>query len=617
MSRRCLILLCCFFCSIWFIPTPGFCEVTVGVTVSPEEGTVQDTFTVEISFSGTQAGGIHQPQFEENKDFEVTPFGSQTQHSIVNGAASFTMTYRYQLVPRHDLPSGTYKIPRGFLVIGGSRTYLRQPEIQIAKESTSGSPDAAKHGVDFTQLINNTKPYVGQQVLYEAQVITGTQLYNPDFSDPEFTGFWRESYDKTRELHKSYAGQNFTVFVLTEALFPTAPGAVTIPARSFTADIPVRKSPQRRISPFDSFFDLQLNLDSVYNLAKKRFVAEPISLDAQPLPPPPMTNTNIIPVGTVSAYTSVDKVIIPQGESATLSIELEGNANLRAYELPPLNEQDARDFKLYSDKPDLNVSYGKSGVTFKKKFSLALVPKRAGNLDLPVFTIITFDPEAKEYRMLATEKKTLTVTPSLTTEQLVVRGAQEGIQTDKPVDQRQDINSLSEDLLPQRATIGAWQTNKPLSISVIVALFLLLPFLSMTYRWKLLAANRKGDPLELLRLGAYQKAKSGIDTLEQEISQGSMTAQQIDKLSSTLTRFLGEKFLRAGESLTPIEAGRLVKEKTQNQETQEQVERLLKDLERYRFGGSLNTSLEQGKQLIATLRAIIEKIEQTVPLRIK
>ncbi len=581
-------------------------EVEVSVSVRPESGTVNEQFRLEVTLRGEQAKEFEPPIFEENSDFEIFSAGTASNISIVNGRSNTAFSHVFTVQPNSKLEPGRYSLPRGYFVRNGKKVFLKDQEITIVKDDSA--PAKQKElGVDVVQTLNNTAPYVGEQVLYEFKIVTNRRLYNAAVSEPSFPGFWHEPFEKNDETHRTYGQQSSTIYTIRAALFAFDTGELRIPGRILTAELPVQRKRTRLPDPWrdgwGGFFDF--DLDTGLQLTKRKFTANDLTVEVKQLPENPLKSSGYVPVGKVQIASALDKSTVTQGSSVTLTVELYGDANLRPYELPPLGEADKKNFRVYLDKPDLKTFYEGTTVKFKKRFSMALVPLKAGELPLPVFTVVTFDPQAQEYRALQTSTRSVSVLPDKLADQLVVsRGVDTPTTLERPEEEKDTVVLLGEDLLPQHVGPELYRRAPRINTLTFFFLLFLLPLVSLLLRF--IAGHHlqlRLNPHLLAERSALIRASSSLD--------GLTDGADLTPIMGVITRYLGERFRRHGESLTSIEAATLVSEKTNDSGLGDRTRELLAKLERYRYGGGSRSGAEAEKEsLLEQARVLLREIEK-------
>lgn len=587
--------------AFWLLTAAAFCrevraEVRALVNVSPGAGTVEDIFEMEIAVYGDPTGSAGDPKFEESPHFTVNSIGESVKHLIVNGDATSVRTYRYQLIPKLSLKPGTYTGPKSYFELRGRRVYLSQPKIDIT--STGSRLSAADLNIEFTQRVTNPTPYFGEQVLYEATVISKHPGRNANLSEIEYDGFWSESFEDQAQVAKELPG-GAKLYTLRTALFPVRSGEIRLPERALTIELQIQRPVPRRRGYDPLFGHFPDVFDRFYQAVSKRLVAEPITVNVRPLPPAPAGSQSYIPVGMVSIASAVDKKLVPLGEGVTMTIDFYGNANLRPLTLPEhVLEKARQDFKIYEDEPVIERFIERGQIFFRKKFTLALVPKRSGKLALPKFDIAIFDPKAEQYTTLEAPERILHVTPPLDEESLVV-SAPEGTGEDV----KQNVTMLGEDLLPQHRGSGALKPAPRFSSAWIVTLLLLFPALGACGHWYAVRLARlHSDPALAARRNAFANASA---VLKRQAG----SAAAVEPLLSAARGYIGDRFGRTGQSLTSAEIREIVERNTRDAELARELATVLSRLEQRQYGSALAASepVLTAEELLSLLRRVEEK----------
>jgi hypothetical protein len=589
------------------------------VTLSPGAGTVDDTFELDVALQGKQGGQIGRPEFEASNDFDIESTGTSTRNEFVNGVQSFQILFSFQVTPRADLPPGNYLLPKGTVAVDGQQIALNGTKISIfGPNSSTPATTSSSQGVraeidalrrepstiDFTHVVDNYQPYVGEQVIYRAEVATATGFASANLSDIELNGFWREPFGKNQEQVRNIG--NTVVHSIFEALFPSQSGDIEIPRRTLTAQIRVVDPVHRRRS-MDLFEDFFSDMDAFggSRMVTKRFVAQPFTVHVKDLPPPPFPHLGYIPVGDVSVRAGVDRTAVKQGESVTLKIEMTGDANLKPYELPQPYAGDIADFKTYVDKPQVETTPTKTRVLFRKVFDIALVPQKAGALKLPEYRIVTFDPKNGKYVTVTTGEHIIQVAASAEPEQLVVRGLPAPDRsTSADSEQKTEIQLLGEGLYPQHVGPETYLKSRHVPPEYLWTVLLGLPLLLLPFHISILRRRtRLADHAGLLQVQAYRKALDSFQALE------NISSDSAERCLAVLRTYLGERFRFTGESLTSAELRELLSKRVKNHAVIDHAEEVFLKLQKTVYGGGGGDE-KAVRELVTEARAVVKDIEK-------
>lgn len=603
---------------LFFISTIAQAEVTVEAIVDPKSGTAEDSFVLQVVVSGDFLK-VGRTEFNHSEEFEITYSGSSNRTEIINSKRSHQVTFSYMISPSGEIKIGKYLLPSGALEIDGEKKEFSGPEINILgasanQEKQGKASNNTKQGVEFTQVVDNYEPYVGEQVLYRAEIASSKSIANGSLEDLSFNGFWRESFGKNAEQKRNVGG--LLVFSLLEGIFPNKEGELEIPMRKFSAKVEVveQRDPRRPWDLFDRFFD-DADVFASRRLVPISILAPGVKIRAKPLPPPPRSNLSYIPVGNVrvsSAVKQPDAVgqpqavgpqTVKQGESITLTIEINADANLRPYELSQVQGKDLNSFKIYTDQPTIETGVKGNKIYFKKVWKIALVCQKPGKFQVPQYEIVSFDPQLKQYKTETTLTKEIEVLADITGNHLQVYGEQkeEKEKIQEKEDTRKDIQLLSEDLRPQRLSPALYQPAYKFNNNFLI-LLCALPLATFLFCYfNYLRTLNSGTSEISLSKKAFSKAQVALS--EKDID--------LDSLASIFRKYFGEKFIVQAESLTASDIKALILQKSKNLEFATKAESLFGDIQKYLYAG-LQVQESELLALVVRTKNLIEEIDKNV-----
>lgn len=548
----------------------------VRATVDRTEVTIEDQLLLEVTIEGTQRA---RPELPDLSAFEVVPRGTSRQFSSVNGRATSSITYTYVLIPK---TTGSFTIGPATAEVDG-RTYSSTP-FTVRVLEASAQPQESRDV--FTRAsVSTTRPYVGQQVVYTWRFFRRVRVGEARLEPQEFTGFLVEDLGEVREYQATVGGQQFFVSEIKKALFPQEEGAVVVPGSRLTVQVATGRRSARRRPFFDDFFGAT---------ESKLLRTQPIELEVRPLPAPPAGFSGL--VGDFDLRTSISKRWLAVGESTTLEISIAGDGNPRMISEPELPELSA--FKVYDDRPSSSVERSGPRLRGSKTYTKALVPLVPGELEVPGFELVVFDPEAGSYRTERSEPMRLEVTPAEGEEELRLTEALD------PTAGKVAVRILADDVLPLHRGLEVldvpWSERRPL----VVWLALLLPPLAYLAAWLVHRRRRRfaADAGLLRRRNALRTAQRCLREL------GRDGADAEARASLCLRRYVGDKLGAEGSALTPAETEQLLRTEGVDEPTRREVRSLLERLEAARYGAA---SVDPGR-LSDEIAPLIRRIERQV-----
>lgn len=240
--------------------------------------------------------------------------------------------------------------------------------------------------VDFHAAVSPETLYVGQQATYQVAVLldeaVGSRLpRNPEYLPPELRGLL--AYDlggQQRFMHET-GGKRYTAYVFQKALFPLAPGTITVPSPSLSYSL--RQS--------SSYFSRE-DAHSVRAESSKVVVL------ALPEEGKPVDFTGA--VGVFKSAVHLDAATARVGDPLVLTLRVSGSGNIKLLPRPTLQVEWA------SAVPGTErLQMDTSGVVVRgsKEFDWILTPTRSGDVTTPTVNYSYFNPEKREYEVVEAE----------------------------------------------------------------------------------------------------------------------------------------------------------------------------------------------------------------------
>lgn len=380
--------------------------------MTPKSGTTDDQFTATLTIEVESGVGPDQVWAPVADDFTVADTqvsdARSRQFDPVSGAdLQLTVEKRtYTLVPK---TTGDLTIGPARVHIGGHEYTTSQVTVHVSDPNSSpssvdpdptlpggvgapgfrrphipaGHPDAFLHVV-----VDETAPYVGQQVIVTWLLYTRDELQSFEPSPPTLDDLWSEKLYEPD--HLSYFadyvdGALYRVAIVSKrALFPTRSGSIVV-------------------GPFGA------KVQSYYSSvgAPKQIESPPVTLDVKPLPSGAPPHFDPTYVGRYSVTASVDRTEIDAGESLTLTLRVDGEGAIRRTTPPELHSggfafRTPRDF-------DEKVDTSGNVVRGERTYRYWTTPQQGGKQTIPPLEIPYFDPSTGQYEIARTEPISLVV----------------------------------------------------------------------------------------------------------------------------------------------------------------------------------------------------------------
>ena len=561
----------------------------IQATVDRPEATVEEPLVLTVTVFGSQEA---RPQLPELAEFDVRPAGTSTQLQIIDGKASASVSYSFQLLARR---SGSFTVGAASVEIEGT-TYRSQP-FSVRILPAGERPQQGERELFLQATVSNREPYVGEQVLYTWRFYRRVRIGNASLEPYEFSGFLVEdlgdAQGAVQEFRSTVDGQQYWVSEFRKALFPQQEGRLTVRGPDLTCAVVVQRRGGRR-SVFDDVFG---RLDTETRVLR----SEPIELQVRPLPPAPAGYSGLI--GRFAIAAEVSRRELTAGDSTTWKLTVSGSGNAQLIGEPKVPDLPA--FKVYADQPEAALSRSRDGLSGRKSFSRALVPLAAGELALPSVSLTYFDPGSATYRVAATDPIALTVAPAAGREDLRLTEAV------APTTGKVAVRILADELLPQHRGLEALAPGGLSGLGDAAWMGgLVLPPLAWLGLWALRSRQQRyaRDSGLKRRRRALRKALAAARQAQEAATAG-REAVACELASRCLRELVGDRLGLMGSALTPAEVDEQLKLRGLSAELVRRAHELLACLEAARYGARPLS----GGEIASNLKPLLAELDRELP----
>ncbi len=410
MKKIFLIALICCFLSIksW---AQSF-EATVNRTTVPEGETFVLTLDLKDIDSNTSPdlSGLA-------KDFTTFSVSNGYRTNIINGAVSKSRQWNLVLMPNQ---TGSLTIP-SFEVAG----YKTKPitlnvvpagsEDQLVSSQADNSPK-----FKMTGNVDNTTPYVGQQINYQLKLYDagGLQGDAPSFVSSS-DDFVIKNLGEPKIETKIVNGQTLREITFNYALFAQKSGELTIPPLRFNGYYLTKTT---RTDPFASFFDDE-QFFAGFGLNDVFASRTPVVLNTKPLklnvkPQAKGAQGWWLPAKEVklSAEFEKGKPAFKVGEAVSRTIYLKAVGVLDS-QLPEISFPSVKGLKQYPEKPVTDMALEGDDVVSYARISNVYIPETSGQITLPEIKLKWFNTQTNTSETAILPAVTVNVAPSSTVSQ--------------------------------------------------------------------------------------------------------------------------------------------------------------------------------------------------------
>lgn len=306
--------------------------------------------------------------------FEVLATRQVNRLTTIEGEARVVSRWIITLQPRNE----------GFVVIPPVR--LGEAETQpitlhvVASEQASGGKLAP---IFIDASLDRESVYVQAQAVLTLRIYHSLSLYDDSSLTPlQMPEARVEQLGEPRTYEKLISGVRHGVIELRYAIFPLHSGELEIPPQVFSAT-PVERG---RASPFGTFGSRPGT--------PTRVTSPRIPLQVKPKPASYPADAPWLPARSLSLAESwtPDPGEARVGDSLTRQILLSAEG-LSSAQLPPLAAAQSEGLRRYPDQPKLDDEVNERGISGSREHREALVPTRAGSLQLPAVEVVWWNTE--------------------------------------------------------------------------------------------------------------------------------------------------------------------------------------------------------------------------------
>ncbi|HEX6589487.1 MAG TPA: BatD family protein [Longimicrobiales bacterium] len=381
--------------------------VGVAVNMSAARVAVGDVVIYEVTVTtpGRAPDEVQLPQFAGGLVMQSTR--RYDEYSIrFPGGRIRTTRFEVHLRARS---AGRYAIPPVVVAHEGRRYASRSVALQVVPAGSlppgarSGSPRVegftpSAVGPDGEALLRaRLEPdtvFVGEQATLIVDALISDDLRTrlrraPEYLTPSVSGMWTQDLTDVAGTRVEWsASRRYEVQTFRRAYFPLEVGTFTVPEARLLYEA-------RRGFLFTPY--------------SEELTSAPLDLVVLPLPDGDVPASFTGAVGDYSISATLAPANLAVGDAALLTVVVRGDGNLKALPAPRIP---AAPVALDSPTEDADVEPASGVVSGRKTFTWAVVPERAGLIEIGPIEYGFFDPDAREYRVARTGVLALEVAPA-------------------------------------------------------------------------------------------------------------------------------------------------------------------------------------------------------------
>jgi len=600
-------------CLVLFVVQNIQAQVSIQASVDRSRVEVGEIVQFTVSVEAQQMSGLAAPEVPSPNGLQLVGSTSSTSTSIsiVNGSMSTTRTTTYSFSFRTE-KEGSFILGPAKVTHEGKTYQSSSARVEVVKGTGQAqtrptpSPGQSLSTEQIQEIQENLflqavpdkqSVYVGEQVGITYKLYTRYDLNNVHYGQiPTFTGFWTETIFDAKRLdlkREVIDGRAYNVSELKRlALFPTTRGTHQLDQLEVVCDVPMRTRSRSLFGfdPFDSFDPFRTQQVTVRS--------EDISVEVKPLPtgaPQGFSGA----VGRFDITVDVTPTTVLAGDPVSVKVNVVGVGNLQAI-LEPVRPNDAQ-FRFYDPKTTLEADVQGGRYGGKKTFEYVMIPGKAGEVELPPFKLVFFDPIRGRYETVASRPMTLTVTPNGNLSQPEVIANREEVRL-----LGQDIRYIKpnrEQLVDQSGLL--YQRGSYWLLQFLPVVGVVVAYVYRKHQEKL-----EGDVAYARRRRAHSEARKRLGEAARLKEAGEFAAFHAE-LHRSVAQFLADRLNRSAAGLTAEEASRILKDKKIDDDHIVQVRHIFQQCDMARFApGQVNA--EQVNVLYEKAVGVIDYLERVI-----
>ena len=548
--------------SIWY-PTLSAADLEVTLRVDRAEATLVDTIRMEVGVSGSRNSDA-EPVLHGLEDFLVRRGGTSSRIEIINGKVNAGLTYTYFIQPQK---TGTFEIGPAEIDVDGRKAESNRVKLVVNASAKSSGTDRGPVFIEAS--IGSSDAYVEEQVLYILKLYRRVNVDDLTLSLPQVEHIAFKQLGKPREYQATVGGATYQVLEVRYSLSAAKDGEYIIGPSKMNMTVRGRGSQ----SLFDDFF--QSPFSSFSSGQPLTVATDPVELNVRALPEKERPADFSGLVGNFRMESRLQPTSIKAGESATLTVQIDGKGNINR--IPDIDLPELPFARAYNDQPLLETEQDDQGVGGRKTMKWALVPQKAGRFEIPVLKLSFFNPDTETYDILQTSVHTLSVLPGTTQDPAALQTSP-SLAPSAETSVKKEIQQIGNDILPIHMSAG--------NLSV--------PYQALSKGWLFWLALFGPFSIYLMLWGAIKLGKRSPDRITQSRSKNAFRKlskrcrQDIAGCSDLIDAFreyLNSRFDLSIGTLTSDEAEKILRAKGAGTDTTNKICALILRLENAVYAG--------------------------------
>lgn len=323
------------------------------------------------------------------KELSILSSSKYHRSSTVNGVSETQLGWKIQLMATEP---GIYTIP----AIEVENQQSQPIQVTVKQANNSFDSEDKLDAIMLKAELSKESVYVQEQMVLTIKLFRGIQTQYASLTEPSIDNAIIEKLGDDTQYESMIDGQRYLILERKYAVFPQQSGQLTIPPVTFSADV---------IQKGSSGFGRMLGRTKPVTISTQQQ-----SIEVKPYP---KNHTGQwLPSEKLSIESRwSDPHGKVEGEPSTWTITLTG-VGLHENQLPEIKLPKTNGVKWYPDTAEKTRSISNKGITGKRVERIAVVPTRAGKIELPELSFRWFNTQTGQYETATLPAETINVQPN-------------------------------------------------------------------------------------------------------------------------------------------------------------------------------------------------------------
>ncbi|MFC1895642.1 BatD family protein [Thermodesulfobacteriota bacterium] len=583
MIRR--VALFCLLVALLMVGWAGRAVSEVRVTLEADRTRVMagDTINLVVRVDGTRTAGT--PRIEGLEGFLVESLGTTTRFQITNGQVQSGSDHAFAITAKN---TGSFTVGPASVQVDGRRFTSDTIGVHVSQTPAPGEQDRADLYV--TARLMPERVYHGQECIYSITLFRRQRVRDVSLMLSQVQGVTFKRRGDPTEYSAVRQGKRYDALEVSnlcstdkEGTYPIGPAVL----KMRVVDTRASRAPFGR-----DFFD-----DDFFGFGASRSVSvasNPVELTVVPFPQEGRPQDFSGLIGRFTVRADLEPKTVQEGESATLTVTMEGQGNVHL--MPELKLPPIEGVKTYADKPVMEVTTTSDGSTGSKTMKWALVPQKPGKVVVPSLGFGHLEPYPGTYSRAQTSSLILDVRPG----DQAAHG-HPALSDNGSHPEKKQVEVLGQDILPIHEDPSAlkppawcgWNSWKRLGLFFLPLVPFAASLLAQTLSRR--QGERTSEAMARKALRLFQNETRGLGP------------EGLPDLLKAVGTFLNRRMCLAGGSLTAVEAEGKLRERGVPADTARRFGELMADLETSVFSGKRVADTRAFKQELDDILRLVDR----------